>query len=264
MKNRSRLLPYIFLSFIDYVRWQLKSNGLNQQEVVKHLIEHDHYEDHVMSTDIPTSGDRDDWRALLQETHRYIVHYSTVRLSLITFLVTACLTALIFSLPKETVKIDDAKILVYYGQFNLPAFSGSILFYFAAVGLNWVFDRRRYVMERYGRDVEIVLDTKIRKIRSPTSVLPPTPPTQTSEEHSLDQLSPDSVNNIIAHNNERLSRLKKLYAKDCRVYSLTEGPPLNRFITVVFGVFAVLLVVFGLYGYRTQGTSSVVVVKAGR
>jgi hypothetical protein len=77
------------------------------------------------------------------------------------------------------------------------------------------------------------------------------------------QLSPDSVNNIIAHNNTRLSSLKKLYERDYRVYSLTKGPPLNRFITVVFGVFAVLLIVFGVYGYCTQQTTSVVVVKAG-
>jgi hypothetical protein len=42
-----------------------------------------------MDQNLPKQGSEQEWAATLQEAHRYIIHYSTVRLSLVTFLITA-------------------------------------------------------------------------------------------------------------------------------------------------------------------------------
>jgi hypothetical protein len=239
---KNAVTAYLTLSHVDYVRWQLKQNGLNEQEIRDHLLNHEQFSETNMTNAVPKDGGIEDWRAVLQEAHQYILHYSTVRLGLVTFLITASSTALSFSLPKETVQITSSGVTVYhYGSFSGVVFAFSFLFFIAAFFLNREFDRRRYVMERYARDVELILDAKIQQ------------KDQTTEKHSLEIAEEEiGINAIIAHNNRGLKKLRDRYAKDCVIYAFLKGPPLNRFITVLFLFYLALLIGVGIGGSRAS------------
>lgn len=75
------LRHYFAEPYVEYVRWELRKRGLSKQEIRQHLAAHEHYEEPIMTANVPTRGCKDDWLAVLQEAHRYIVHYSTQSLS---------------------------------------------------------------------------------------------------------------------------------------------------------------------------------------
>jgi hypothetical protein len=178
-----------------------------------------------MSKNVPRQGSVENWLATLQEAHRYIIHYSTVRLSLVTFLVTAMFTALLYGLPKETVALTSDSVAIYTGGLNWPAIAVAILLYLSAFFLNRVFDKRRYMMERFAADIEIILNAKSRQ---PTQMLP----TQTTREHQLDKLDSQDINVIL--NQTKIADLQEDYAKGYRCFLLYGQPTLNVIITWAF------------------------------
>jgi hypothetical protein len=181
-----------------------------------------------------------DWQIVLGEAHRYILHYSTVRVGLVTFLITASTTALVSSLPKETTQITTESVKTFHGSFSFPIFLFSMVFFGAALLMNWVFDRRRYVMERLARDIELNLDAIISGAPF------------TAQEHSLDILGPDVLHTIVQPN-PGLKALRLHYLKDCKVYSLSgNAPALNWWVTLLFLLYFSLLVGGLYYGYVTQ------------
>lgn len=171
-----------------------------------------------MTNSVPTVGKPADWLAVLQESHRYIIHYSTVRLSLVTFLVTAMLTAILFGIPKETLKIDSGSVTAYSGDVNWPAIVVGIFFYIAAFLMNWIFDKRRYIMERFAEDIETILDAKI------------TGQATTAREHHLDTLGPNDINTILS----RPKDLESEYLEKFKALVFTGTPRLNLVITWAF------------------------------
>jgi hypothetical protein len=232
---------YWFTSYVSFVRWELSKRGFSDHDICEHLARHEHYEELIMTDKLLARGKKDDWLAVLQEAHRYIIHYSTVRLSLVTFLVTAMLTAVLYGIPKETVTVTPNSVITYKGGVNWWAIFVAVLFYCSAVSLNWVFDRRRYIMERFAADVESILNARI------VNSLPLSNVTTTARPHHLDHLGEHDVNIIV--NLWKNQNLETAYSDGFTGYTFFKKPLLNCVITWAFAIVGLGLLYLVFVGY---------------